>query len=239
MLSLKGKKASELTTTDCRELIQFFFSAADRSSGTSSNMDFQTAKSGPCQQNIWTIFSQRRQDHEQVVAKWIPTPSPAFPQTPTNVCSAGLASAIAQTATQTWTPTSPMVSLTYWSIALAISALFTPVRNFMFRTRGWCLSHQLSALSPASRVQWIRDCWPAPIPITCNSPHQQWCNSIQQEKPTIFGKITESYLSIFSIADRIRLSVFESDGGHCEITDSLFRELVTTEGQTVDMRLCW
>lgn len=54
--------------------------------------------------------------------------------------------------------TSPMVSLTYWSIALAISALFTPVRNFMSRTRGWCLSHQLSALSPASRVQWIRDC---------------------------------------------------------------------------------
>lgn len=63
--------------------------------------------------------------------------------------------------------TSPMVSLTYWSIALAISARFTPLRNFMFRTHGWCLSHQLSALSPASRVQWIRDCWPAPIPITC------------------------------------------------------------------------
>lgn len=62
--------------------------------------------------------------------------------------------------------TSPMVSLTYWSIALAISALFTPLRNFMLRTRGWCLSHQLSALSPASRVQWIRDCCPAPIPIT-------------------------------------------------------------------------
>lgn len=74
--------------------------------------------------------------------------------------------------------TSPMVSLTYWSIALAISALFTPVRNFMFRTQGWCLSHQLSALSPASRVQWIRDCWPAPIPITCSSTHQQWGNAI-------------------------------------------------------------
>lgn len=54
--------------------------------------------------------------------------------------------------------TSPMVSLTYWSIALAISARFTPLRNFMLRTRGLCLSHQLSALSPASRVQWIRDC---------------------------------------------------------------------------------
>lgn len=65
--------------------------------------------------------------------------------------------------------TSPMVSLTYWSIALAISARFTPLRNFMFRTHGWCLSHQLSALSPARRVQWIRDCWPAPIPITCRT----------------------------------------------------------------------
>lgn len=26
--------------------------------------------------------------------------------------------------------------------------------------------YQFIALSPASRVQWIRDCWPAPIPIT-------------------------------------------------------------------------
>lgn len=48
MLSLKGKKASELTATACRELIQFFFSVSDRSSGTSSYIDFQTAKSGPC-----------------------------------------------------------------------------------------------------------------------------------------------------------------------------------------------
>lgn len=62
-----------------------------------------------------------------------------------------------------------MVLLTYWSIALAISARFTPLQNFMSRTRGWCLSHQLSALSPARRVQWIRDCWPAPIPITCQT----------------------------------------------------------------------
>ena len=48
MLSLKGKKASELTATACRELIQFFFSVPDRGSGTSSYIDFQTAKSGPC-----------------------------------------------------------------------------------------------------------------------------------------------------------------------------------------------
>lgn len=48
MLSLKGKKASELTVTACRELIQFFFSVADRNSGTSSYMDFQTSRSGPC-----------------------------------------------------------------------------------------------------------------------------------------------------------------------------------------------
>lgn len=140
MLSLKGKKASELTTTDCRELIHFFFSAADRGSGTSSNMDFQTARSGPCQQNIWTILSQRRRVHRQAVTKNNTVPT------------------IMHRATKIRSLTSPMVSLTYWSIALAISALFTPVRNFMFSTRGWCLSHQLSALSPASRVQWIRDC---------------------------------------------------------------------------------
>lgn len=48
MLSLKGKKASELTATACSELIQFFFSVSDSSSGTSSYIDFQTSKSGPC-----------------------------------------------------------------------------------------------------------------------------------------------------------------------------------------------
>lgn len=47
MLSRKGKKASELTATACRELIQLFFSTSDRSSGTSSYIAFQTAKSGP------------------------------------------------------------------------------------------------------------------------------------------------------------------------------------------------
>lgn len=47
MLSLKGKKASELTATAFRELIQLFFSSGDSSSGTSSNMAFQTAMSGP------------------------------------------------------------------------------------------------------------------------------------------------------------------------------------------------
>lgn len=52
MLSLKGKNASELTATACRELIQFFFSVCDRISGTSSYMDFHTARSGPYQHNI-------------------------------------------------------------------------------------------------------------------------------------------------------------------------------------------
>lgn len=166
MLSLKGKKASELTTTDRRELIQLFFSAADRSSGTSSNMDFQTAKSGPCRQKKRTILSflsQRRQVHRQVGANIIPVDSALIDQMPTGVWC--------EPSRPFGPPTSPMVSLTYWSIALAISALFTPVRNFTSRTRGWCLSHQLSALSPASRVQWMRDCWPAPMPITCSHTH--------------------------------------------------------------------
>ena len=53
------------------------------------------------------------------------------------------------------------------SIALHLSGLLTPFLNLNPRTRGCCLSHQLSALSPASRVQWIRDCWPAPRPMIC------------------------------------------------------------------------
>lgn len=52
MLSLKGKNASELMATACRVLIQFFFSVRDRGSGTSSYLDFQTAKSGPCKHKI-------------------------------------------------------------------------------------------------------------------------------------------------------------------------------------------
>lgn len=82
--------------------------------------------------------------------------------------------------------TSPMVPLTYWSIALAISARFTPLRNFMFRTRGLCLSHQLSALSPASRVQWIRDCWPAPIPITCRTQTRESIREKRMAHPDPF-----------------------------------------------------
>jgi len=34
-----------------------------------------------------------------------------------------------------------------------------------------------------------------------------------------------SYLSIFSIADRVGLSVLDSDGGHCEVTHSFLRQL--------------
>lgn len=56
-------------------------------------------------------------------------------------------------------------------------------------------------------------------------------DTLTSEKPT------KSYLSIFSIADRIRLSVFESNGGHCEITDSIFWELGANKELTVDMWL--
>ena len=46
-LSLKGKKASELRATACKELFQLVLSVSDRGSGTSSNMAFHTARSGP------------------------------------------------------------------------------------------------------------------------------------------------------------------------------------------------
>lgn len=70
--------------------------------------------------------------------------------------------------------TSPMVPVTYWSMALEISALFTPALNFIESTRGWCLSHQEFALSPARRVQCIRDCCPAPMPITWGTWTLKW-----------------------------------------------------------------
>lgn len=127
-----------------------------------------------------------------------------------------------------------MVPLTYWSIALAISARFTPLRNFMFRTRGLCLSHQLSALSPASRVQWIRDCCPAPIPITCKTQTRENIRDklrAPSNHPGYFLLLLAacSYLSVFSIADRVGLSVLDSDGGHCEVAHSFLGELVESE----------
>lgn len=67
-----------------------------------------------------------------------------------------------------------MVPVTYWSMALDTSALFTPVLNFIESTWGWCLSHQKSALSPARRVQCIRDCCPAPMPITWRTWVWKW-----------------------------------------------------------------
>lgn len=60
----------------------------------------------------------------------------------------------------------PIVPSTKLSMALEISARLTPALNFIDKTRGWCRSHQLSLLSPARRVQWIRDCCPAPMPMT-------------------------------------------------------------------------
>ena len=38
-------------------------------------------------------------------------------------------------------------------------------RKGRFRVLGCCRRNQVSALEPASRVQWIRDCWPAPTPM--------------------------------------------------------------------------
>lgn len=127
--------------------------------------------------------------------------------------------------------TSPMVLLTYWSMALAISARFTPPRNFMFRTRGWCLSHQLSALSPASRVQWIRDCWPAPIPITCRTEKRENIREKLAAHPdsSLLLLPACSYLAVFSIADGVGLSVLDCDGGHSEVTHSFLGQLVDTE----------
>ena len=43
--------------------------------------------------------------------------------------------------------------------------LDTPLLKGRARTLGWWRSHQRSALPPARRVQWMRDCWPAPIPM--------------------------------------------------------------------------
>ena len=57
----------------------------------------------------------------------------------------------------------------YRSIALSRSARLIPSLNGRASTFGHCLSHQLSAFCPARRVQWIRDCCPAPIPIACPS----------------------------------------------------------------------
>ena len=57
--------------------------------------------------------------------------------------------------------------LTRRSIALLLSGLLVPFFHFMPNTLSWKRSHQISALDPANRVQWILDCCPAPRPMTC------------------------------------------------------------------------
>ena len=42
-----------------------------------------------------------------------------------------------------------------------------PRDAWLHRHLGPASPHQLSAFSPARRVQWMRDCWPAPRPTTC------------------------------------------------------------------------
>ena len=64
-----------------------------------------------------------------------------------------------------FSPPSRGSPLTNKSIALAFSARLTPFLKGKARTLGWWRSHQRSALPPARRVQWMRDCWPAPIPM--------------------------------------------------------------------------
>ena len=56
--------------------------------------------------------------------------------------------------------------LTNKSMALLLSARLVPFFHLRLRTRSLKRIHQLSALSPASLVQWMRDCCPAPRPTT-------------------------------------------------------------------------
>ena len=53
------------------------------------------------------------------------------------------------------------------------SGRFIPSPKGSTKTRGCCCSIQRSALPQAIRVQWILDCCPAPIPITCPSAARQ------------------------------------------------------------------
>lgn len=55
----------------------------------------------------------------------------------------------------------------YRSIQLSRSALPMPSTKESSSTFGAWRRYQLSALFPASLVQWILDCCPAPIPIAC------------------------------------------------------------------------
>lgn len=145
-LSLKGKKASELKQTPVKVEIHCFLSSGVSSSGGCSNRAFHCSSSSWKQLNTtWKYqytfknkFTDSRLNNPVRVVQTLQVCILAFSKVP----------------------------LTYWSTALEISARFTPALNFMPRTRGWCLSHQLSALSPASRVQCMRDCCPAPIPTT-------------------------------------------------------------------------
>ena len=55
------------------------------------------------------------------------------------------------------------------SMALSRFGRRTSSRKGRFRTFGFWRSHQISALLPARRVQWTRDCCPAPTPMVMPS----------------------------------------------------------------------
>ncbi len=61
--------------------------------------------------------------------------------------------------------TSSYSSEMYRSMALSRSGRRMSSTNWRPRTLGCWRSHQLSALLPARRVQWMRLCWPAPTPM--------------------------------------------------------------------------
>ncbi len=97
----------------------------------------------------------------------------------------------------------------YWSMALFISARFRSARKVASRTFGCWRSHHVSAFEPASRVQWTRDCWPAPMPmawpLAANATEFD-CVYFRAIDPTTRSRTASSGMSFFFVTTPAQIS---------------------------------
>ena len=91
-------------------------------------------------------------------------------------------------------------------MALDFEGRLVPFLNLRFSVFEWKRIHQLSALSPARRVQWMR------------AVFDQFSDTVTHLRLlTLLTCSKTDDLAIERIADTVRLGVLEGDGGNSQI----------------------